>query len=144
MMIANGYNNKIKMEREKFRTRPIFNYENGQFSSFDIPEILRNLKKEKNWKNGELVSVILLRSPELKVLLTLLHEGTEVISYQSNDSTTIEVIEGSLILHIRNESVMLNEGETLKLDEKIKFSFDTLEETAFLMTLVSEQEFKNE
>lgn len=143
-MTANGYCYKIKMEREKFRTRPFFNYENGQFSSFDIPEILRNLRKEKNWKNGELVSVILLRSPSLKVLLTLLHEGTEVISYQSNDSTTFEVIEGSLILHIRNESVILNEGETLKLEEKIKFSFDTIEETAFLMTLVSEQEFKNE
>lgn len=140
-MAANGYSYKIKMEREKFRTRPLFHYENGEFSSFNIPEILGNLKKDKSWKNGELVSVILLRSPALKVLLTLLHEGTEVISYQSNDSTTFEVIEGSLILHIRNESVILNEGETLTLDEKIKFSFDTIEETAFLMTLVSEQEF---
>ncbi|MGE5457871.1 MAG: hypothetical protein ACM3RX_05915 [Methanococcaceae archaeon] len=142
-MTANGYSYKIKMEREKFRTRPFYHYENGQFSSFNIPEIIEDLKNDKNWRNGELVSVILLKSPSLKVLLTLLHEGTEVISYQSNDSTTFEVIEGSLILHIRNESVIINEGETLTLKEKIKFSFDTIEKTAFLMTLVSEKEFTN-
>lgn len=132
-MNVNGY--KVKAAKENFRTIPCF--ENGISSSFDIPAIIEDMKNDKTWLEGELNSVILLNSPTVKVLLTILHEGTEVISYQANDSITFQVIEGSLVLHIREESVVLNEGELLTLEEKIKYSFDSVEETAFLMTLVS-------
>lgn len=137
-MSVNGY--KVKAAKDNFRTKPYFHYENGISSSFDIPSIIQDLKNDETWLEGELNSVILLNSPTVKVLLTILHEGTEVISYQANDSITFQVIEGSLVLHIRDASVVLSEGELLTLDEKIKYSFDTVEETAFLMTLVSGKE----
>lgn len=137
-MSVNGY--KVKTAKDNFRTKPYFHYENGISSSFDIPSIIRDLKNDETWLEGELNSVILLNSPTVKVLLTILHEGTEVISYQANDSITFQVVEGSLVLHIRDASVVLSEGELLTLDEKIKYSFDTVEETAFLMTLVSGKE----
>jgi mannose-6-phosphate isomerase-like protein (cupin superfamily) len=139
-MAVNGYNYKVKTARERLRTKPFYHYENGDFSAFDIPAIISKLKAEESWEKGELSSVILLQSPSIKVLLTLLHGGTEVISYQANDSITFQVLEGSLVLHIRNESIMLYKGEVLTLDEKIKYSFDSVEETAILLTLVSEKE----
>jgi quercetin dioxygenase-like cupin family protein len=139
-MAVNGYNYKVKTARERLRTKPFYHYENGDYSAFDIPAIIDRLKNEESWEKGELSSVILLQSPSIKVLLTLLHGGTEVISYQANDSVTFQILEGSLILHIRNESIILNKGEVLTLDEKIKYSFDSVEETAILLTLVSEKE----
>ena len=140
-MRLSGNSYKVKTGRENFRTKPFFKYESGQFATFDIPTILERLKHEENWQKGELNSVILLKSPTIRVLLTLLHEDTEVIFYMSNDSATFEVVEGSLIMNIKNEFIVLNEGEILTIDEKIKYSFHTVEETAFLLTLVSEQEF---
>ena len=137
-MSVNGY--KIKAGKENFKARPNFHFEDGVSSSFDIPAIIEDLKNDTTWLEGELNSVILLNSPSVKVLLTILHEGTEVISYQANDSITFQVVEGSLVLHIKEESIVLNEGELLTLEEKIKYSFDTIEETAFLMTLVSGEE----
>lgn len=139
-MAVNGYKYKVDTARERLRTKPFYHYENGDYSAFDIPAIIDRLKNEESWEKGELSSVVLLQSPSIKVLLTLLHGGTEVISYQANDSVTFQILEGSLILHIRNESIILNKGEVLTLDEKIKYSFDSVEETAILLTLVSEKE----
>jgi quercetin dioxygenase-like cupin family protein len=129
------------MEKEIFRTKPFFRYRNGQFAAFDIPTIIENLKHEPNWKKGELCSVILLKSPALKVLLTIIHEDTEIITYQVSDSTTIQVLEGSLVLYVKDKSIELNEGEILTLDTKAKYSFEAIKETAFLLTLVSEKDF---
>lgn len=139
-MAVNGYKYKVHTARERLRTKPFYHYENGDYSAFDIPAIIDRLKNEESWEKGELSSVVLLQSPSIKVLLTLLHGGTEVVSYQANDSVTFQILEGSLILHIRNESIILNKGEILTLDEKIKYSFDSVEETAILLTLVSEKE----
>jgi mannose-6-phosphate isomerase-like protein (cupin superfamily) len=143
-MNINGYSYRIKASKENLRTKPFYHYENGQTSTFDVPAIIEDLKKQQNWLNGEISSVILLSSPTIKVLLTLMHEGTEVISYQADDSVTFQVIDGSMILHIGDESILIREGEMLTLDEKLKYSFDAVEETAFLLTLVSGKENKNE
>lgn len=139
-MSVNGYSYKVKMVKEKLGTKPYYNYKSNQFSAFDIPGIIESLKKEQNWTRGELNFAILLKSPSVQVLLTIVHGGTEIVSYQSNDSVTYQVLKGSLILHIKNESIVLFEGELLTIDEKIKYSFDSIEETAFLLTLVSEKE----
>lgn len=135
-MGLNGYI-KAKSESDKLRSTPLFHYEGDETSGFDIPAVIDDLKHEPGWLAGEISTVLLLNSPSIKVLLTLLHEGTEVISFQANESVTFQVLEGSLIIHIRDESVNLQKGELLTLDEKIKYSFDTVEETAFLLTLVS-------
>jgi quercetin dioxygenase-like cupin family protein len=136
--MSNGYNFKVKVENS--RTKPFLHDESDPISAFDIPAIIEDLRHGENWISGEISTVLLLDSPSIKVLLTLLHEGTEVISYQANESITFQVLEGSLIIHIKNESIVLHEGELLTLDENIKYSFDTIEETAFLLTLVSDKE----
>jgi len=81
--------------------------------------------------------MVLLRDPDKKVILTVLHERTEIKSFQSDDSVTFHVLEGKLQLHIRGGSVTVNSGEVLTMNEKTKYSFDTPEETAFLMTLAA-------
>lgn len=107
------------------------------FLKSDLPEIIQNMKHERTWGEGELNSRILLNSPAKKIILTILHEKTEIRFFQSNDSITFQVIEGKLKLHLRKGSVNLYKGEMLKLSEKIKYSFDSVEETVFLLTIAS-------
>ena len=134
-----AYKYSISLPVEKERSGSGSHLEN-EYSAFDFPAIIKDLKGKQNWKNGELGSVILLRKPRLKVLLTVLHEGTEIVSNLVNDSATIKVLEGRLIIHVRNESLLLNEGEHVVIDEKLKFSLDSIEETAFLLTLMSDED----
>ncbi|MGA1977044.1 MAG: hypothetical protein ABSG89_04230 [Bacteroidales bacterium] len=103
--------------------------------TFDLPTLIDNLKHSYSWLEGELNAMILLKSPGKQIMLTALHKGTEIFSFQSHDSITFQIIEGKLRFHTRKESVNLDKGQLLTLRENIKYSLTTREETVFLMTI---------
>jgi quercetin dioxygenase-like cupin family protein len=102
--------------------------------NFDIPSLIETLKQDPSWSRRELSTMVLLKSPVKNIVLTLLPAGIEIRSVQLNDTITYQVLEGKLKFQIRNESVVLGKGELLKLNEKTKYLFDSLEESAFLLT----------
>jgi len=110
--------------------------------NFDIPSLIVTLKQDTSWSKRELSTMVLLKSPVKNIVLTLLPAGTEIKSVQLNDTITYQVLEGKLKFRIRNESVILGKGELLKLSEKTKYQFDSLEESAFLLT--SENTFQGQ
>lgn len=103
--------------------------------AFDLPSLISTMKQSFTWANGELNALVLLKSPEKQIILTVMHEGTEIKSFQSNDSVTFQIIEGKLKFHIRKDSITLNKGQMMKLDEKIKYRLSSQEETVFLLTI---------
>jgi hypothetical protein len=102
--------------------------------NFDIPSLIETLKREPSWSKKELSTMVLLKSPVKNIVLTLLPAGIEIRTVQLNDTITYQVIEGKLKFQFRNESVILGKGELLMLNEKTKYQFDSLEESAFLLT----------
>jgi len=102
--------------------------------NFDIPSLIETLKQDPSWSRRELSTMVLLKSPVKNIVLTLLPPGIEIRSVQLNDTITYQILEGKLKFQIRNESVVLGKGELLKLNEKTKYQFDSLEESAFLLT----------
>jgi quercetin dioxygenase-like cupin family protein len=104
---------------------------------FDLPALIDKMKHSSAWVRGELNAMILLKSLDKQIVLTALQEGTEINSFQANNSVTFQIIEGMIRFHTRKESVNLEKGQLLTLDEKIKYSLTTSEETVFLMTISS-------
>jgi quercetin dioxygenase-like cupin family protein len=102
---------------------------------FNLPSLIATMKQSYTWANGELNALILLKSPHKQIVLTAMHKGTEVESFQANDSITFQIIEGKLKFHIRKDTVTLNEGQLMTLDENIKYRLTTDEETVFLLTI---------
>ena len=110
---------------------------NTTLSALELQVLVDKMKGKPSWENGALNSMILLNNQSSQIVLTIMHEGTEIVSSQANDSITFRVLEGELILHIRNGSIALHKGEILTLYEKTKYSIKSLEETSFLLTLAS-------
>ena len=79
----------------------------------------------------------LLKSPEKQIVLTALHEGTEINSFQANDSITFQIIEGKLVFYANKESVTLEMGQMMTVQEKVKYSLTTWEDTVFLLTIAT-------
>ncbi len=104
---------------------------------FDLPTLVEKMKHAQSWVNGELNAMILLKTPGKQIILTAMHDGTEIQSFQSNDSITLQIIEGKLIFHTRKESVILDEGQLLTIHENIKYSLTTKEETVLLLTIAN-------
>lgn len=102
---------------------------------FNLPSLIATMKQSYTWANGELNALTLLKSPNKQIILTAMHEGTEIKSFQSDDSIKFQIIEGKLRFHIRKDSITLNEGQLMTLDENIKYSLTTQEETVFLLTI---------
>ena len=115
----------------------IMNYKSSdsRLSGFDLPTLIETMKKSYSWENGELNALVLLNSPEKQIILTAIHKGTEILSFQSNDSITVQIIEGKLKFHVRKDSVTLNEGQLMTLDEHLRYRLTTEDETVFLLTI---------
>jgi quercetin dioxygenase-like cupin family protein len=130
------------MEIETLKTEPSFSKEaeshNPSLFTFDLPTLVAKMKHSNSWLKGELNAMILLNSPGKQILLTALHKGTEICSFQSNDSITLQILEGKLRFHTRKESVTLDEGQLLTLHENIKYSLTNREDTVFLLTIAKD------
>ena len=106
-------------------------------SMFDLPNLVEKMKNNQSWVNGDLHSMVLLKTPNKQIVLTAMHDGTQIQSFQSGDSITFQIIEGELIFHTRHESVLLKKGQVLTLHDNIKYSLTTNDETVLLLTIAS-------
>lgn len=129
------------MGKETFKASNLVHKENTSIHPslliFDLPTLVEKIKVNQSWANGELNSMILLKTPDKQILLTALHDRTEIQSFQSNESITFQIIEGKLTFRTPKESVTLDEGQLLTLHENIKYSLTTEEETVFLLTIAN-------
>jgi quercetin dioxygenase-like cupin family protein len=127
-------------EKTMFVTESIMYKDRRSLNSSDLEALITNMKNEQAWVEGELKSAVLLRSPAKKIILTVLHKGTEIRSYQSDYSITFQVIEGKLRLKYGDKTFNLGKSEILIINEKIKYKIESLEDSAFLMILASGKE----
>jgi hypothetical protein len=106
-----------------------------KLSDFDLPLLIAAMKNSNSWGKGELNSMVLLKSPDEQIILTAIHEGTEIESFQSNDSVSFEIIKGQLKFHILKDSITIQKDQLITLREHIKYRLTTQEDTVFLLTV---------
>ncbi len=104
----------------------------------DLPGLIRNMKLSNAWARGDLNSMILVKNTEKNVMLVALHEGTEIVSYQSNDSITFQIIEGKMEFNTSKTSTAIGMGQVLTLNDKVKYRLTTCEETVMLMSIAKD------
>jgi len=83
---------------------------------FNLPSLIATMKHSDTWANGELNALVLLKSPKKQIILTAMHAGR-------------------LKFHIRKDTLTLNEGQLMTLDENINYRLSSQEETVFLLTI---------
>jgi len=110
---------------------------NALVLNFDLPVLINKMKRENASKNGEPLAKVLLNSHYKQILLAILHESTEIDSFQENDSVSFQLVEGKLKFRTRKESVLLEKGQILVLNENVKYRLISNEETVFIITLTN-------
>ncbi len=93
------------------------------------------MKLSHTWAKGDLNAMILIKDPVRNVMLVALHEGTEIVSYQSNDSITFQIIEGKMEFNTRKTSAAISMGQVLTLNDKVKYRLTASEETVMLLSI---------
>jgi len=106
-----------------------------KLSDFDLPSLISTMKNSNSWGKGELNALVLLKGPEEQIILTAIHDGTEIESFQSNDSVSFQIIKGQLKFHILKDSITIQKDQLITLREHIKYRLTTQEDTVFLLTV---------
>jgi len=104
---------------------------------YDLPVLVEKMKDTSSWAKGELAASILFKDSCRKVLLTSMHENTEVISFQAGKSATLQIIEGKIEFRTNKETIILNQGQYLTFHDNINYSLISLEDSSFLLTIVA-------
>lgn len=106
--------------------------------AFDLPILIERMKLTPTWTLEELHAEVLLKSPARQIVLTALRAGTVIESYQSDHSVTFHVIEGKIKIHMQNGSIIIGQGKMMSIEEKMKYSLTTGEDTVLLLTIVKD------
>ncbi len=112
-------------------------------ANINLFDLINNMKGSLVTSGKKLKSVILINRSDKKFLITAMMDKIEISSFQSDDSITIQLLEGKLRLHTRKESVTLDKGHFITINEKVKYQLTSLEETVFLLTIASPSKFIN-
>ncbi len=135
-------NLNISMETQKTNTKPylhnISKSLTASLMAFDLPILIERMKHTPTWTIEELHAEVLFKSDVRQIVLTALRAGTEIESYQSDCSITIQVIEGNIKIHTRNGSISIGQGKMLLIKEKMKYSLTTGEDAVLLLTIVKD------
>ena len=126
-----------EMSTDKFLFYKADNSLNTSLYLYDFPTLIGKMKQKHSWIKGDLDTMILMKTPTKQIVLTAMHEGTEIKSFQSNESITFQIIEGKMKFHTLKGSLNLDKDQLLTVCENIKYSLTTNEETVLLLTITS-------
>jgi quercetin dioxygenase-like cupin family protein len=107
--------------------------------NFDLPTLIKNIKLEESWLSGKHNAKTLLKSESMRIVLIAMHEGNEMKTHEAEGSISVHIIEGKLKFTTESESTILQKGQLITLNKKIKHSLYAIEETTFLLTMVNEK-----
>ena len=101
----------------------------------EIKTLIRNIKHSRAWARGDQNAMFLVKHSGRQIVLAAFHPGTDIFSYQSNDSITFQIIEGSLKFNSRKASATIAMGQVLTLNGRVKYRLTTSEETVLLLSV---------
>lgn len=87
---------------------------------YSLPLLSEKIKQGHNCIIGWLNVINHIKLPDKLMLFSALNKRTEIVFFKSQDSIAFKIIEGKLKFQTQNASIILNKGQLLTLDKKLK------------------------
>ena len=100
-----------------------------------IASDIEQIKNEPTWKTNDRNSVTVFKSETMRIVLMGLHENAELKSHKANGVISIQTLEGKINFVTEMQSVILEKGQMIALEENIIHSVMALKVSFFLLTL---------
>lgn len=108
---------------------------NAQLVEMDLYNFIDQIKDETTWANSDRNSVTIFKSDTLRIVLMGLHENAELKTHKANGVISVQVLEGKINFITEQQSVLIEKGQMIALQENITHSVIALTESFFLLTL---------
>ncbi len=108
---------------------------NAPLVEMNLNEVIKQIKSESTWEDSDRNSVTLFKSETMRIVLIGLHQNAELKSHKANGVISVQVIQGKVEFATEKQSIHIEAGQIVALQENIFHSVKALTESFFLLTL---------
>lgn len=107
----------------------------AQLVEMDLNKFIDQIKNETAWKTSDRNSLAIFKSETMRIVLMGLHENAELKTHKANGVISVQTLEGKINFVTQQQSVIIEKGQMIALEENIAHSVTALKESFFLLTL---------
>lgn len=109
---------------------------------FDLSKEIEELRKEDSWqRESGRSSKTLVKQQDLRIVLVLMKAHTRMTEHRAEARISIQALSGLMRVHLEGHSTELAAGQLLALDCGLRHDVESLEESAFLLTISWPKEY---
>lgn len=123
------------MQTASLLTQPRDLMPGNSFYEHELPILVQRIKNDCGWKTGDLKSMVVINNDKKKVLLTALHPSTEIESNQTGNFIVFQVLQGSIKISIKKQTLTLVSGQKFTLYDRTKYKLQSITEAIFLLII---------
>jgi quercetin dioxygenase-like cupin family protein len=103
--------------------------------NFDLAEEAASLRAEPAWLTHGHNARTLVKHSEFRLVLITLRTGSQIHEQQISERISLQILSGSLRVHVPTETLELPAGRLIALDRQLPFSVEALSDCDFLLWL---------
>jgi len=109
---------------------------------FDLLREIEELRKEDSWQRETgRSSKTLVKQQDFRIVLVLMKAQTRMTEHRAEARISIQALSGRMRVHLEGHSAELTAGQLLALDCGVRHDVESLEESAFLLTISWPKEY---
>ena len=102
----------------------------------DIPDLIKQLKKEKAWDKNDRNAITVFKSDKLRIVLVAMHKKAEMTTEHPENIFSLQVIEGKVKLKMGEKTIEVKEEKLFVLHANIPYKIEAVKKSIFLLTVV--------
>jgi quercetin dioxygenase-like cupin family protein len=110
---------------------------------FDLFKEIEALRKQDSWQRetGRSSTTLVKQQQDFRIVLVLMKADTRMRGHQADARISIQVLSGRIRIHLEGHSIGLTAGGLLALDCGLRHDVESLQESAFLLTISWPKEY---
>jgi quercetin dioxygenase-like cupin family protein len=103
---------------------------------FDLAKEIEQLREEESWQRETgRSSKTLVKQQDFRIVLVLMKADTRMSEHRAEARISIHALRGRMRVHLQGHKIELTAGQLLALDCGLRHDVESLEESAFLLTI---------
>ena len=109
---------------------------NAPLVHMDLNKFIAQVRAESTWADSDHNAITIYKNESVRIVLIGMHDQAVLKTHTASGVITVHVLEGSVDFITEEQTVSLDKGQMVALQEKILHSVKAKEESFFLLTLV--------
>ena len=106
------------------------------FVAVNIPDFIKQLKKEKAWDKNDRNAITVFKSDKLRIIIVALHKKAEMTTEHPENIFSLQVLNGKVKLYSNEKTIEVRKDELFVLHANIPYKIEAIKKSVFLLTVV--------